>query len=228
MFIEEIEIGVQRKRIKRIHLHVRPDKSVYISAPYGVSNETIEDFARTNIQWIRDTIKKYESVELPEQRRYISGETIYIFGKKYDLVFIPGNGSSFYIKDKTAYLIMSPSSTANQRIEYMRKIYRGMLEEKMSELFPKWERVTGLKPKEIRTKYMKTRWGTCNYKESRVWLALQLVQKLIQCIEYVILHELTHLRIPNHSREFWDEVEKYMPDWRDIKQQLNVSYRCEI
>ena len=110
----------------------------------------------------------------------------------------------------------------------MRKIYRGMLEEKMSELFPKWERVTGLKPKEIRTKYMKTRWGTCNYKESRVWLALQLVQKPIQCIEYVILHELTHLRIPNHSREFWNEVEKYMPDWRDIKQQLNVSYRCEI
>lgn len=228
MFIDEINIEVQRKKIKRLHLHVRPDTSVYISAPYGTDNNTIKEFAQNNIQWIRDTIGKYKSLNRPEPRKYETGESVCIFGEKYDLVFVPGNGKSFYIKDNKAYLIMCPQTNTSCRIGYMREVFRHMLEEKIGELFPKWENITGLNASEIRTKYMRTRWGTCNYRVGRIWLSLMLVQHPVKCIEYVILHELIHLRVPNHGPDFQAEMDKYMPEWRDIKQQLNKPLNCII
>ena len=68
---------------------------------------------------------------------------------------------------------------------------------------------------------MKTRWGTCNTKDKRIWLALNLAKKHPECLNYVIVHELTHLHVPNHSKEFWARMDVYYPQWRDVRKLLN-------
>lgn len=70
---------------------------------------------------------------------------------------------------------------------------------------------------------MSTRWGTCSVTTKKIWLNLQLSKKPIQCLEYVILHELAHLREKNHGEEFVAILDEFMPYWRDIKKQLNDS-----
>ena len=84
-----------------------------------------------------------------------------------------------------------------------------------------YELVRKLKSNEWRTKYMKTRWGTCNIVAKRIWLNVQLAQKPTICLEYVILHELTHLIEKHHNARFYGYVAKYMPDWQEIRARLN-------
>lgn len=221
MIIDGIDIDVQRKRIKNMHLHVKPDGKVFVTAPMSMPETDIERFARNNIEWIRNALKTYSESPKPRERRYESGETVFILGRKYELLLFTGNGSAFSIVDNKAVLTMRPDSTAEQRTEYMRRVFRGILARQIEELFPKWERITGLKAKEWHIKYMKTRWGTCNPSAKRIWLSLQLAQHTPICIEYVILHELTHFRVHNHGADFKAEMDKYMPRWREIKKELN-------
>ena len=79
---------------------------------------------------------------------------------------------------------------------------------------------------------MLTRWGTCNSKEKRIWINLQMVEKPLECLEYIILHELTHLKVSNHGKDFIENMDKYMPDWKDRKNLLNEQildcYRNKI
>jgi predicted metal-dependent hydrolase len=70
---------------------------------------------------------------------------------------------------------------------------------------------------------MTTRWGTCNTTTKKIWFNLQLDKKPIECLEYIILHELTHLKVKNHGKDFVENIEKYMPYWRDLRNLLNDS-----
>ena len=79
---------------------------------------------------------------------------------------------------------------------------------------------TGVYADEFRIKNMKTRWGTCNIEKRRIWINLQLAKKPMECLEYVVIHELAHRRHMNHSRAFWAEVEKYCPDYLERREQL--------
>ena len=68
---------------------------------------------------------------------------------------------------------------------------------------------------------MTKRWGTCNVQSKKIWLNLQLAKKPIECLEYIILHELVHLKERNHNAVFVEIIDRYMPNWREIKKELN-------
>ena len=68
---------------------------------------------------------------------------------------------------------------------------------------------------------MLTRWGTCNSKAKRIWINLQMVEKALDCLEYIILHELVHLKVHNHGRDFTALMDRYMSDWKERKKLLN-------
>lgn len=118
-------------------------------------------------------------------------------------------------------LAMREESTVKQRENYVREQYRRILKSEIERLLPKWERITDLHCDSWRTKYMTTCWGTCNVEAKRLWFNLQLVQKPVECLEYVILHELMHLRERNHSAVFLAYMDLYMRNWRAVRRQLN-------
>jgi len=98
-----------------------------------------------------------------------------------------------------------------------------VLKEKIALYLPKWEKATNLYCDSWQTKYMTTRWGTCNTDTKKIWFNLQLAKKPIECLEYVILHELAHLKEKTHNSDFVAILNAYMPNWREIKKKLNYS-----
>ena len=125
------------------------------------------------------------------------------------------------LEGNEAILTVRKESTAKQRETFVNEWYRTLLKEKIKIYLPKWESITGLHCDSWPIKYMTTRWGTCNTNTRKIWLNLQLAKKPIECLEYVILHELAHLKVRNHSKDFVVIMDQYMPYGRDIQSKLN-------
>ena len=226
VWISNIPIDIKKKNIKNMHLQVKPPNGkVVISAPLEVDNQAIEIYARTNIKWIRKQIDKYQSQLRSSKKQYVSGETIYIWGKQYYLKFVASSKkNNFYIKGKYVYLQMREESTVNQREKYVREQYRSLLKEKIEYLLPKWECITGIYCESWHTKYMTTKWGACNNEKRRLWFNVQLAQKPEECLDYVILHELIHIKEKTHNKVFTALMDIYMRDWRIIRKELNGAH----
>ncbi len=220
--ISGIAIEVCKKSIKNMHLYVKPpDGHVTVSAPLSMSDEAIERFVRTRITWVKSQIEKFDNQSRQSKREYVSGETLYVWGKQYYLRIEYGNKNSINLLGDKATLTVRKESTAEQRKSFTREWYREILKTEIVKLLPKWEKITGLKASGWQTKYMTTRWGTCNTKTGKIWFNLQLAKKTPECLEYVILHELIHLVERNHDEKFVALMDRYMPIWREVRTTLN-------
>ncbi len=223
--VANIPVEVVKKNIKNMHLYVLPpDGHVRASVPMTLSDEAITMFVRTKISWVRKQQEKFQNQPRQSEREYVSGETFYLWGKQYYLqVEYSYQGNSLVLSGDKAILTVRKESTVKQRENFVHEWYRSQLKKKIGQLLPKWEKITDLHPSGWQTKYMTTKWGTCNTKTKKIWLNLQLAKKPVECLEYVILHELAHLRVKNHGPEFVAILDQYMPFWRDTKKLLNDS-----
>lgn len=220
--ISGIPIEVRKKKIKNMHLYVKPPNGdVTVSAPLSMRDEAIERFVRTRISWIKKQVAKFDNQPRQSEREHVSGETMYVWGKQYYLQTKCGGKNSLVLSGDKAVLTVRKESTPEQREVFIREWYRGLLKEEIAKYLPKWEEKTGLKASGWQTKYMTTRWGTCNTKTGKIWLNLQLAKKTPECLEYVILHELVHFVEKNHNERFVSLIDKYMPMWREVKATLN-------
>jgi predicted metal-dependent hydrolase len=220
--ISGIEIDVLKKEIKNMHLYVKPPNgNVTVSAPYSMRDETIERFVRTRISWIKRQIAKFSEQLRQSEREYVSGETLYVWGRPFYLQIEFGNKNSLILSGGIAMLTIRKESTTEQRENFTREWYRKLLKAEIVRLLPKWEKTTGLKAVDWQTKYMTTRWGTCNTNTGKIWFNLQLAKKTPECLEYIILHELIHLIEKTHNDKFTSLMDKHMPMWREVKATLN-------
>lgn len=221
--ISGIPIDIHKKNIKNMHLQIKPPNGqVVISAPLSMDDKAIEVYARTNLSWIKKQIEKFQQQPRSAKRQYVSGETMYILGKQYYLSFVPDSRkNSFKIQGTSIVLSMRKNSTVKQREKYIREQYRRLLKGEIEKILPKWEQITGLHCESWQIKYMITRWGTCNTEKKKLWFNLQLAQKPVECLEYVILHELIHLKERTHNSIFIAYMDMYMKNWREVRKELN-------
>ena len=225
ILVANIPVEVVKKNIKNLHLSVLPpDGKVRVSAPETLSDDAITMFVRTKIGWIRKQQEKFELQPRQSERQYVSGETLYVWGRQYFLrVEYSYKGNSLVLSGDNAILTVRKESTVKQRETFVNEWYRTLLKAEVEKYLPKWERITGLQCSSWQSKYMTTKWGTCNTSTGKIWLNLQLAKKPIECLEYVILHELIHLKVRNHGPEFVTEMNRYMQNWHEIRNQLNES-----
>lgn len=223
MMIDDLTIEVQKKDIKNLHLYVKPpDGAVTISAPKSMGDKAIELFARTKLSWIRRQREKFQSAPRLAKREYVSGETLYLWGKQYFLSVEHTKGmQSIKLTGNRAILTVREGHPASHREAFVNEWYRKELRSEIERLLPKMERISGIRCNEFRIKNMTTRWGTCNTKIGRIWLNLQLAKYDTACLEYVILHELVHLKERDHGSRFTAMLDELMPYWRDIRARLN-------
>lgn len=223
IILSGIPIEIRKKKIKNLYIHVKPpDGDVAISAPMQMGDGEIEEFARNRLDWIRAKVELVAGQSRREAREYVSGETIFVWGREFSLVLeenCPRN--SFVIQGDCVILSMRGESTAGQREKFVREQYRALLKSEVERLLPKWEAITGFHCESWRTKYMTTRWGTCNTVEKRLWFNVQLAGKPVECLDYVVLHELAHTKVGNHGPGFVAIMDRYMPEWRERKKRLN-------
>lgn len=223
MEINGIQVTITKKTIKNMHLYVKPpDGRVEVSAPHSLSDESIKMFVRTRIGWIKKQKQQFEEQPRQTARQYISGETIYVWGRQYFLqVDYSSKRNSFQLVGDKALLTVRKESTVLQREKYVNEWYRSILKAEIERVLPKWEQITGLYCNSWQTKNMTSRWGTCIIATKKIWLNLQLAKKSLDCLDYVILHELAHLKEKKHDEKFVAIMDMYMPNWRENRKKLN-------
>lgn len=225
MLVADIPVTVVRKNIKNMHLAVLPpDGKVRVSVPAALTDEAVMMFVRTKLGWIRKQREKFQQQPRQSERQYVSGETLYVWGRQYFLqVEYSSKGNTLVLSGDKAILTVRKESTAKQREAFVNEWYRGQLKNKVAKYLPKWERISGLHCSSWQSKYMTTKWGTCNVATGKIWLNLQLAKKPVECLEYVILHELAHLKEKSHGPAFVTVLDQYMPRWQERKKMLNES-----
>ena len=179
-------------------------------------------FVRTKIDWIRKQQQQFDEQRRQTERQFVSGETFYVWGKQFFLqVVYSYKGNSLKLSGDKAILTVRKESTAEQRDNYVNEWYRDLLKAEIAKRLPIWEERTGLYCSSWQTKYMTTRWGTCNPETGRIWVNLQMAKKPLECLDYILLHELTHLKYRNHRQDFLAFMDSHMPYWRDTRKLLN-------
>lgn len=222
--VSNLQVETVRKDIKNIHLTVfPPDGRVRISAPLATSDETLRIFLLSKSSWIKKQKAIFSKQERQTKREYVSGESHYIFGKRYQLTVKKSNKKQELRITKKKYieLTVKPKTTIYQKQVMFERFYRDELEKIIPKLLDKWEKKIGINVKEVRIKKMKTKWGTCNAKDKRIWLNLELAKQPFHCIDYVFVHEMVHFKERKHSERFFQLLEEAYPKWRQNKEELN-------
>ena len=219
----DIIIDVELKDIKNIHLSVYPPKGkVRISAPKRMDLDTIRVFAISKLKWIKKQREAFKKQERETQREYLSRESHYFLGERYLLKVIEHDASPRVIlKKKELELIVRPDTPLEKKKEILDEWYRAELKKVVPPLIQKWEKMIGVQSQEFGIKKMRTRWGTCNQKARRIWLNLELAKKPVECIEYIVVHELVHLLERSHKEKFIALMDEHMAKWRFYRDELN-------
>jgi len=224
MRVSNLTIETVRKDIKNIHLGVYPPNGrIRMAVPLRTSDESARLYVISKTPWIKKQQKIFANHKRQTPRKYVTGETHFIFGKNYRLNVIKSNKpQKIEIKKKTHIdLYVEPNSTIKQREKIFEKYYRLEINKIIPKLLEKWQKKVGVKVKEVKIRKMKTKWGTCNDEDKRIWLNLELAKKPFHCIDYVFVHELIHLIVKKHSEKFLELLQSAYPKWQQSKDELN-------
>lgn len=224
--IQDLEIDTVKKDIKNIHLGVYPPNGrVRIAAPTKTTDDTINALIASKLHWINKQKAKFEKQERQTKREFVSGESHYFMGNRYLLNIVNTDASpKVEIRRKTRIdMYVRPGTSTEKREKLMDNFYRTELKKQIPFLSSEWEKITKIHAKEYRIKKMKTKWGSCSRKHRRVWINLELAKKPLHCLEYIIVHEMTHLTEKNHTPKFKRLMDSFMPQWAQYKEELNKS-----
>jgi predicted metal-dependent hydrolase len=222
--IDDLQVEVVRKNIRTLRLSVHmPDGRVRVSVPLRTTEAAIRELVTARRAWIQKHQTNFAAREQPRQLAYVSGERHAYQGQAYELRVHPSTGPARVVLQDQQFLdlYVRPDSTPEQRALVLAGWYRQRLREQLPALLEKWQPVVGAQASSWAIKQMKTRWGTCNIQAKRIWLNLELIKRPLPCLEYVVVHELTHLHERYHNARFWGLMDAFMPDWRQHKAELN-------
>ena len=201
-----------RKNMKNIYLKVEKNADVVVSAPPRTPNYIIKKLIQENI----DEIKLRRNNILTNGytvKQYVTGEKHIIFGKEFVLEVILGNKNVIKLSDDKIILVIKDKDQDRGQIvmSYLRKV----LYNKALEFINRYEKIMGVHAEQLRIKKRKTRWGTCNIEAKRIWINYELIKYPIECLEHIVVHELTHLLETNHTPRFYALLGKYYPNFRE-------------
>jgi hypothetical protein len=218
---------VHRKKVKNINLRIRPNMEIYISAPMNLHSDYIENFIRSKEKWIKQVLQKIEEAkqnQLPSQ--YLSGEKHKYLGKEYELEVKQGNSNRVSLKEGKIILtvISNIFENSDEKKKVMEKWYFENAQKVFVNAIQKWLKILDESIEKLSIKPMKSRWGSCNYVKRYINLNTELIKRTQFEIEYVVLHELTHLKYPNHGKGFYRYIENYMPNYKMAEKMLNAKH----
>ena len=221
--VDGLQVTVIRKAIKNMHLRVRPPEGeIVITAPNRLPASAIERFVREKRGWIERQKKTIAARPEVTDPAYRDGQRIWLWGQALTLRLVPvSRGRRTFLQGETLTLFVLEHDDAAAREAALNEFYRAQLKAAIAARLPVWEEKTGLHPSGVQIRNMKSRWGTCSVKSRSILLNLQLAKQPPVCLDYVLVHELTHLRHPDHSRAFWEGVCRVFPDWKQVRRQLN-------
>lgn len=208
----KFDVVINRKSIRNIYMRLN-NNTLEVSAPFIMPEYKVYQFIESKRNWIYRTYN-YQNEKKKNSLLYRGGTTFYIFNEPYQLIFIEGRGNVKII-DKTIYLTYKEFS--KDAIHFLYKHLDKLLMNKAEELLVKHRSFLldygyELEPI-LATRLMTSKWGVCFTTKNKINISSYLIHYPLECLEYIMVHEMTHFIVPNHSKRFYQVVKRNMPDY---------------
>ncbi len=226
-----VEYNLIRKKVKNINIHINEKCLITVSASEKTPIKCVTDFVESKADWILRNMAEIERYNLtkPDDKIY-DGKNVFILGNQYVVKVVNSNENSVDIEGENVVI-----HSSNSESDVLKSYYLQFLKEKAYDIFSSvlyemYQKIKceGIPEPKLNIRNMKTRWGTCNIKTSVITLNLQLIKTDIDCIRQVAAHELVHFKVKNHGKDFYRLLEKYVPNWKELKKAMDTRYKDGI
>lgn len=225
--VSGLEIQVHRKNVKNLNLRVYPSKKeVKVSVPKRAPDSVIYNFLASRILWIKKHLNRTSTKPEAPTPTFKTGDTVQVWGDtlKLDIIFKEQAPRVFLKNAKELVLQVRPGTDRIKREAIFNEWLRAQMKEVIPKLIAKWEPEMGVKVNEFGVKRMKTRWGTCNTRDKRIWLNLELAKRRPEFLEYVVVHEMVHLLERLHNDRFYAYMTRFYPKWPSLRKELKGDH----
>lgn len=219
----DLAISMTNKDIKNVHLTVHPpDGRVTLVAPMSTRLDVARAYAISRLDWIRRQQEKMRGQAREAPRQFVSRESHHLWGRRHLLaVVFKDEKPSVRLDHRRILLTVRPGSGPEKRAEVLHEWHKSLLHNAIPPLIEKWASRLNVRVNGYFLQKMKTKWGSCNQEMGNIRLNTELVKKPKDLVEYVIVHELVHLREPNHNDRFVALLDRHYPGWREARAELN-------
>ena len=214
-----MEYTVTKKKIKNFIIRIYPDLRIAVSVPLHASNKDIENFIKSKKEWIETTLEKIKIIK--ENKSTLKKNSIKILGKEIDKKIIESDLERIRLTDTSIYIYSK--DITNLKID--KKLLEWKVEKLkaiLDEYLVKYTKLLNRNINYYQIKKLSSAWGIYHKKENYISFNFDLIEKDIESIEYIVLHELCHIFYMNHQKDFWALVEKYMPDYKIRRKKLKT------
>ena len=227
--LDGIPARIRYKNIKNLYLRVR-DGYIELSVPQRTAQRDLENFVRGRRAWVDERLRLLRVRAEKSAPLYAEGERIRLWGQEYPLVCVPLTRGKAYAEYANGTIVLHAAQTAdvNVRRAAIEALYRAELAAAIEREAPACETVVGKHAALWRIRAMKTRWGSCNVRTATITLNLQLAQYDVRALRYVITHELTHLWVRGHDARFYARMDRYFPNWQNVRRELNAWAQADL
>jgi predicted metal-dependent hydrolase len=218
-----LSVDVVLKDIKNVHLSVYPPfGDIKVAAPLWTNIDTLRVYLCSRIGWIKQQQSKISLQKRISPRECLTRESHFVRGQRYLMKVTPAQSQSqIILEQNTINLVIKTDASKEQKIRVLENWQRLELKKDVELLLIKWEPIIGVESNNFVIRKMKTKWGSCNIESKTLNINLALIEKSNKLLEYVIVHELVHLLERNHTNLFVAYMDKFIPEWRALKVELN-------
>jgi predicted metal-dependent hydrolase len=220
-----IDVDVIYKDIKNLHIGVYPPVGrVRVAAPRRLGDEQVRLALVQRLPWIKRERERLRTAERQSRREMVTGESHFVWGTRLRLKVIERAGRAHVEVDGDKLLLyVAKGSSAELRRDLLDRWYRERLREAVAATIVGWEPKIGVTVSRWTVRRMRTKWGSCSAETGHLGFNLELAKKEPAGLEYIVVHEMTHLRERGHGRRFAELMDGFMPDWRSRRDRLNGS-----
>lgn len=222
--VSGLEIIIERKDIKNLHIGVYPPNGkIRVATPLKLDDEAVRLAVISRLSWIKKQQQNFLNQPRQSKREMVSGESHYLFGKRYLLDVKYRNGKHEIVKKHSNLeLYIDKNTTIKNRYKVLEQYYRDNLKIEIEKLVKKWQEILYVDISSWKIQKMKTKWGSCNIEAKRLLFNLELAKAPLECIEYIVVHEMLHLLERHHNDNFKALMDKYINDWQNRKEALKM------
>lgn len=224
-------VDVQRKpRCRRLSIFLYPQKPIRVLAPKSTSQTVILDFLRSRQEWIEKNLYHFEELrkKIP-QKKFVASEQFPFLGKNLKLrPVITLRGKGFISQTDSELLLHIPRNEWSAEVLFseqphalnlLRHFYERESRRYLTERINSWAEFTGLRPQRLSFREQRTRWGSCSSRGT-ISLNWRMIVFRPELIDYILVHELCHLRHLNHSTKFWSLLESFLPNFEALEKEI--------
>lgn len=214
-------IIIEKKNVKNFNLKVTPELDVFLSAPIEAGEKQINQFLNSKKDWIEKQLNYFKKhINSTKEKEYVSGESFLYLGKQYRLKVIESELENCKFEKGYIWLFVKDKDNKKKKKELLEKWFRQKSKAKLNEILIEqlnlFNEKTDIK---LELRVMSTMWGSCNKAKRKIILNTKLIHQKRSFVNYVIAHEVAHLKYSNHSRDFYAWLTSHMPNWKQVNKQ---------